>query len=98
MSLDVPAALLDKAESGPVPDTEFIDCVRHSLPYAWTVISHVAADLNNDGGEFADHAVLDIARSRAAELADEGIAALAGFGPAADPLREFAGELVRRGR
>jgi geranylgeranyl pyrophosphate synthase len=38
------------------------------------------------------------ARSRAAELADEGIAALAGFGPAADPLREFAGELVRRGR
>ncbi len=38
------------------------------------------------------------ARSRAAELAEEGVAALAGFGPGADRLREFARDLVRRGR
>jgi farnesyl diphosphate synthase len=38
------------------------------------------------------------ARARAAELAEEGVAALAGFGPGADRLREFAGDLVRRGR
>ncbi|MBM4219542.1 MAG: geranyl transferase [Gammaproteobacteria bacterium] len=38
------------------------------------------------------------ARSRAAQLAEEGIAALSGFGPGADRLREFAGDLVRRGR
>jgi farnesyl diphosphate synthase len=38
------------------------------------------------------------ARRRAAELAGEGIAALAAFGPEADQLRQFAGELVRRGR
>ena len=38
------------------------------------------------------------ARARAAELADEGVRALAGFGPGADRLREFAGDLVRRGR
>jgi NucS shadow ORF len=39
MSLDVPAALLERAEAGHVDDTEFVDCVRQSLPYAWKVIS-----------------------------------------------------------
>ena len=57
MSLDVPTALLEKAESGEVSDAEFVDCVRQSLPYAWTVISQVAADLSEGSGEFADHAV-----------------------------------------
>jgi hypothetical protein len=57
MSLDVPTALLEKAEAGPVSDAEFVDCVRQSLPYAWTVISQVAADLKHDGGSYADHAV-----------------------------------------
>jgi hypothetical protein len=57
MSLDVPTALLEKAESGEVSDAEFVDCVRRSLPYAWGVISQVAADVQADGGEFADHAV-----------------------------------------
>ncbi|MBL7502634.1 hypothetical protein I6A84_23050 [Frankia sp. CNm7] len=57
MSLDVPTALLEKAESGHVPDTEFADCVRQSLPYAWNVISQVTADLRAGGAEFADHAV-----------------------------------------
>jgi farnesyl diphosphate synthase len=37
------------------------------------------------------------ARARANELAQEGIEALAGFGPAASQLREFAGQLVVRG-
>jgi farnesyl diphosphate synthase len=39
-----------------------------------------------------------VARARAAELAAEGIAALAAFGPEAARLREFAGDLVQRGR
>ncbi len=38
------------------------------------------------------------ARARAAELADAGIAALADFGPEASRLRDFAGDLVQRGR
>ncbi|MGH8244120.1 MAG: polyprenyl synthetase family protein, partial [Steroidobacteraceae bacterium] len=38
------------------------------------------------------------ARARALELADEGIAALEGFGAEAAALREFAGDLVQRGR
>ena len=57
MSLDVPTALLEKAEMGQVSDAEFVDCVRESLPYAWRVISEVAADLDESTGEFADHAV-----------------------------------------
>jgi hypothetical protein len=57
MSLDVPTTLLERAEAGPVADADFVACVRNSLPYAWSVISQVAADLRRDGGEFADHAV-----------------------------------------
>ena len=57
MSLDVPTALLERAETGEVTDAEFVDCVRQSLPYAWSVISEVAADLHAGGGEFADHEV-----------------------------------------
>ena len=57
MSLNVPTALLEKAESGPVSDAEFVDCVRRSLPYAWTVISQVATELKADGGRYADHAL-----------------------------------------
>jgi hypothetical protein len=56
MSLDVPTALLERAERGEVTDVEFVDCVRASLPYAWSVVSDVAgrAAAAND---FADHAV-----------------------------------------
>jgi hypothetical protein len=57
MSLDVPTALLERAEAGEVGDAEFVECVRQSLPYAWNVISQVAADLDAGGDEFADHAV-----------------------------------------
>jgi hypothetical protein len=57
MSLDVPTALLERAERGDVDDDAFVDCVRRSLPYAWTVISAVAADLRAGAVEFADHEV-----------------------------------------
>jgi hypothetical protein len=57
MSLDVPAALLERAEAGPVDEAEFVACVRDSLPYAWAVVSAVVADLRDGGGEFANHAV-----------------------------------------
>jgi len=54
MSLDVSDALLARATSGDVTDDEFVACVRDSLPYAWQVISGVAADLG--ARDFADHA------------------------------------------
>jgi farnesyl diphosphate synthase len=41
---------------------------------------------------------VEAARARAAALAQEGIDALAGFGPEAGQLREFAAELVARSR
>jgi hypothetical protein len=57
MSLNVPAALLERAEADEVPDDQFVGCVRKSLPYAWMVVSEVASELNDGGGDFADHAV-----------------------------------------
>src|SRR5918998_915854 len=53
MSLDVPTALLAKAEAGDVGDAEFVDCVRRSLPYAWQVVSDVAGRVV---APFADYA------------------------------------------
>lgn len=55
MSLDVPAALLEKAERGEVTDAEFVDCVRVSLPYAWDLISDVAGRAKEGTAQFADN-------------------------------------------
>jgi hypothetical protein len=57
VSLDVSPELLDTAARGQVTDAEFVDCVRTSLPYAWTVISSVVADLELSDGELADHEI-----------------------------------------
>lgn len=59
MSLDVPTALLERAESGEITDAEFVECVRTSLPYAWEVVSRVADELRTGAGtmEFADNEV-----------------------------------------
>ncbi|MGV9617014.1 SCO5389 family protein [Nocardia xishanensis] len=57
MSLDVPAALLERAERGEIDDADFVDCVRNSLPYAWEVVSRVVGELNSGTAEFADNVV-----------------------------------------
>jgi hypothetical protein len=57
MSLDVSPALLDAAERGDVSDAEFVECVRTSLPYAWDLISSVAADLEKIDADFADNEI-----------------------------------------
>ncbi|MBF6211629.1 hypothetical protein IU433_16965 [Nocardia puris] len=57
MSLDVPAALLERAELGEIDDADFVECVRTSLPYAWEVVSRVAADLESGTAEFADNQI-----------------------------------------
>lgn len=44
MSLDVPAAVLERAERGELDDTAFLEVVRNSLPYAWDVVSTAVAD------------------------------------------------------
>lgn len=55
MSLDVSPSLLERARQGEVDDKEFVECIRTSLPYAWTTISELVARLQVDGGEFADN-------------------------------------------
>ena len=57
MSLNVSPALLDAAERGDVSDAEFVECVRTSLPYAWDLISSVAADLEKIDADFADNEI-----------------------------------------
>ncbi|MFF2087868.1 SCO5389 family protein [Nocardia sp. NPDC058176] len=57
MSLDVSAALLERAEQGDIDDADFVECVRTSLPYAWEVVSRVAADLRDGDEEYADNRV-----------------------------------------
>ncbi|GAA4892372.1 SCO5389 family protein [Streptomonospora salina] len=42
MSLTVSPELQSKAEQGPVDNTDFIACIRESLPYAWSVVSGLA--------------------------------------------------------
>ena len=56
MSLAVPADLLEQAQRGEVEDAEFLDCVRTSLPYAWTVVTGLVTDLG-PGADFADNRV-----------------------------------------
>ena len=57
MSLDVPTALLDRAERGEVDDAAFVECVRNSLPYAWQVVSEVATGVRDGETPFADHTI-----------------------------------------
>lgn len=55
MSLDVSPALLEKAEQGDVDETEFVACVRESLPYAWNLVASLVTRLGDEGGPFADN-------------------------------------------
>ncbi|NUR28409.1 MAG: hypothetical protein HOV83_21635 [Catenulispora sp.] len=50
MSLDVSPELLAAAELGEVPDEQFAECVRTSLPYAWRMVSDLSTRLHVDGG------------------------------------------------
>jgi hypothetical protein len=70
MSLDVPTALLERAQRGEVDDADFIDCVRLSLPYAWQVVSGVVADLElaGEASEFADHEIPPPSESERGQL------------------------------
>jgi hypothetical protein len=49
VSLTVPASLLEKAQRGAVSDDEFVDCIRESLPYAWSTVERLAKELDATG-------------------------------------------------
>jgi hypothetical protein len=56
MSLNVPTALLERAEAGHLDDDAFVDCVRTSLPYAWSVVADTATRAAATTADYADHA------------------------------------------
>jgi hypothetical protein len=47
MSLTVTAELKELARDGAMPQDEFINCIRHSLPRAWQVIDGLAGELRS---------------------------------------------------
>jgi hypothetical protein len=49
VSLTVPENLLEKAQNGVVSDDEFVDCIRKSLPYAWSMVERLAKELESTG-------------------------------------------------
>jgi hypothetical protein len=57
VSLNVPQALLDRAEAGPVGDAEFIDCIKDSLPYGWSVVARTVDRPGMAGTDFAEDRV-----------------------------------------
>lgn len=57
MSLTVPAALLKQAEAGTMRQSDFIACIKDSLPYAWQLIEGLASRLNQTDASFVDNQV-----------------------------------------
>ncbi|MFE2035285.1 SCO5389 family protein [Streptomyces scopuliridis] len=55
MSLDVSPTLLAAAENGQVREEDFVDTVRTSLPYAYTLIADLVGELRGGDAEFADN-------------------------------------------
>ncbi|CAM3762452.1 SCO5389 family protein [Nocardiopsis rhodophaea] len=52
MSLTVSPELLDKAKQGPIDNADFIECIRTSLPYAWSVVSGLAEQATASGADY----------------------------------------------
>ena len=57
MSLDVTQDLLESAERGEVDESEFVECIRTSLPYAWETVSLLVAEFETSDRAFADNQV-----------------------------------------
>ncbi|MQA13466.1 MAG: hypothetical protein GEV09_04620 [Pseudonocardiaceae bacterium] len=53
MSLTVSPDLQQQAQQGLVSDEDFIECIRESLPYAWSVVSGLVDEMRSSGGDFA---------------------------------------------
>ena len=55
MSLTVPPALLDQAQQGEIRQSDFLACIKDSLPYAWSLIENLAARLSQSQAPFVDN-------------------------------------------
>lgn len=56
MSLNVSVHLLEQAQLDNIDETEFVETIRESLPYAWSVVSELVEQVTR-GEEWANHAV-----------------------------------------
>lgn len=57
MSLDVSPALLEQAQQDEVRTSDFLQCIRDSLPYAWNLIESLALRLRQGDDTFVDNQV-----------------------------------------
>jgi hypothetical protein len=58
MSLIVAPGLIKQARTGKVNDAEFVDCVRKSLPFAWSMLTRLVSELCDSTSDCAvNHAV-----------------------------------------
>jgi hypothetical protein len=48
-------SLLEKAQLGAVADDEFVDCIRESLPCAWSMVERLAKELDATGAPFVQN-------------------------------------------
>lgn len=51
MSLTVSPELQQRAQDGTVTDEEFVNCIRESLPYGWSVVERLAKELDATGAK-----------------------------------------------
>jgi len=57
MSLTVSLTLLDLAQAGTMRQSDFLDCIKDSLPYAWQLIEELARRLKQSEVTFVDNQV-----------------------------------------
>ena len=57
MSLTVPRCLLEQAQAGEFEQSDFLQCVKESLPYAWQLIASLADRLKQGDAEFVDNQI-----------------------------------------
>src|SRR5690349_1232472 len=55
MSLTVSPALLEQAQQGSVSQSDFLACIKDSLPYAWQLIEELAGRLRQSKASFVDN-------------------------------------------
>lgn len=55
MSLTVSSRLLEKARQGEVLQSDFLACIKDSLPYAWQLIEDLAGKLQQSEASFVDN-------------------------------------------
>ena len=57
MSLTVSATLLEQAQQGEIQQSDFLACIKDSLPYAWHLIEELAGRLTQSQARFVDNQV-----------------------------------------